>query len=109
MTGAGAAKGHAGRAKGKAFGYENARALMRAAKAACAGLPSAQVLGLIRELDFPAPGVLDRTLSPVTWRQTRYGPAAGRKSSQAGNEDRCGEPGNGKRDQRFSGGPRAAK
>jgi hypothetical protein len=71
MTGAGAAKGHAGRAKGKAFGYENARALSRAAKAACAGLPSAQV---IRELDFPAPGVLDRTLSPVTWRQTRYGP-----------------------------------
>ena len=47
MTGAGAAKGHAGRANGKAFGYENARALLRAAKAACAGLPRAQVLGLM--------------------------------------------------------------
>ena len=32
MTGAGAAKGHAGRANGKAFGYENARALIASGK-----------------------------------------------------------------------------
>jgi hypothetical protein len=32
--------------------------------------------------DFPVPGV--RTLAPITWRQARYGPAAGRKSRQAG-------------------------
>jgi hypothetical protein len=46
MTGPGQ-KGLAGRANGKAFGFENARALSRAAKAACAGLPKAQVLGLL--------------------------------------------------------------
>jgi hypothetical protein len=37
-----------------------------------------------RELDFPVPGVLDRTPAPITLRQARYGPAAGRKSRQAG-------------------------
>ncbi len=37
-----------------------------------------------RELDFPVPGFRNRTLAPLTRRQARYGPAAGRTSRQAG-------------------------
>ena len=95
MAGAGAAKGHAGRANGKPFGCENARALSRAAKAACAGLPRAQVLGLMAGPWFSGARLIDRTLAPSTWRQARYGPAAGRKSRHA--EERGSLCGAGKR------------
>ena len=47
----------------------------------CPGLKSSASW---RDLDFPVPGFWNRTLAPITWRQARYGPAAGRTSRQAG-------------------------
>jgi hypothetical protein len=88
MTRTGAAKGHAGRAKWKSVLVQRTPALLRAAKAARAG-----VIGLLFPSLMSSPDDLDRWLPRLSRRQALCGPAARAGSHAKWRWDRLREPG----------------